>query len=226
MQGCFTDFKTTMDRPGDLLSPASDELSSTKAKSKVTVATGAVPASRDSKVFGVPSVRRGLSWGTGVFLLLLLQLYRYEWGVCSEQGALFDVRLDAHTGWVERYSASPHWLAHWTTTMAFTVSFVIDVFGYVYTIHQAKRNLRSILVFINGVSLVTYGFLVAGLIPATEDFAGRALYVPRYLQWSFTTPALVLLVGIMAGRSRRDAMALMVQHITTKTFNHVFLVFS
>jgi len=91
-----------------------------------------------------------------------------------------------------------YWLFHYTTMIAFVVSTFIDVCGAVFTIHRAKRRMCLILVFINGVSCFTYIAIISGWAPVHADFNTRGLYAARYLQWSFTTPSLIFLIGQIA----------------------------
>lgn len=66
---------------------------------------------------------------------------------------------------------------------------------------------------INGIPAVTYMLILSGLAPPIVDWFGHPSYTLRYVQWCFTTPALLLLVAHLANKPMSAAAPAMVVDI-------------
>ena len=97
------------------------------------------------------------------------------------------------------------------TQMAFLTCLLLDFISWLWTVDKEKSRLFYLVLVINGLPVVTYGLLAAGYSPIWLDSHGRPLVVMRFLQWLFTTPAMLYLYSIVSSLSSRElflAMAL------------------
>ena len=97
------------------------------------------------------------------------------------------------------------------TQMAFLTCLLLDFISWLWTVDKEKARLFYLVLVINGLPVVSYGLLAAGYAPIWIDGHGRPLVVIRFLQWLFTTPAMLYLYSIVSSVSCRElflAMAL------------------
>lgn len=67
---------------------------------------------------------------------------------------------------------------------------------------------HTIVVAIAGIATVAYAAMAAGI--GTVAIDGSPLFVPRYVDWLFTTPLIVLYLGLLADAGRQRLAVLLV----------------
>jgi hypothetical protein len=95
--------------------------------------------------------------------------------------------------------------------MAFTTCLLLDFISFLWTVDKAKKRLFYFVAVINGLPILTYGLLAGGSSPIIVDVHGRRLVLYRYVQWLFTTPAMLYLYSIVSNIPSKEliiAMAL------------------
>ena len=95
--------------------------------------------------------------------------------------------------------------------MAFSTCLLLDFISFLWTVDKAKKRLFYFVAVINGLPVITYSLLASGEAPIIVDAHGRRLVLLRYVQWLFTTPAMLYLYSIVSDIPRKElilAMAL------------------
>jgi sensory rhodopsin len=97
--------------------------------------------------------------------------------------------------------------------MAFATSLLLDFICWLWTVDNDKARLFYLAVVINGIPVMSYGLLASGVTPIFIDVNGRRLIVIRYLQWLFTTPAMLYLYSILSSVRTREVLISMANGI-------------
>jgi sensory rhodopsin len=82
--------------------------------------------------------------------------------------------------------------------MAFATALCLNFICWLWTVDKDKARLFHLVVVINGIPVLSYGLLASGLAPILVDVNGRRLIVIRYMQWLFTTPAMIYLYSLLS----------------------------
>ena len=96
--------------------------------------------------------------------------------------------------------APPHriLLHHLPTFAVFLTATVVDVIGISFARNRLKRELCSLLLYINTIALLHYLQLGSDSAPSLSC-SGRPMRHGQYLEWCFTTPVFVFLAGQIGG---------------------------
>jgi sensory rhodopsin len=86
----------------------------------------------------------------------------------------------------------------WLVQMAFSTALFLNFICWLWTVDKDKARLFYLVVVINGIPVLSYGLLASGLAPILIDVNGRRLIVIRYMQWLFTTPAMIYLYSLLS----------------------------
>jgi sensory rhodopsin len=97
--------------------------------------------------------------------------------------------------------------------MAFATSLFLDFICWLWTVDKDKARLFYLALVINGIPALSYGLLASGRTPIFIDVNGRRLIVIRYLQWLFTTPAMLYLYSILSSLRARTVLLAMANGI-------------
>lgn len=93
--------------------------------------------------------------------------------------------------------------------MAFATTLVLDFTSFLWTVDKGKKRLFYFVMVINGLPVITYGLLASGSAPMLVDAHGRRLVLARYVQWLFTTPAMLYLYSIISNITSRELVVAM-----------------
>ena len=93
--------------------------------------------------------------------------------------------------------------------MAFITSLFLDFICWLWTVDEDKARLFYIAVVINGIPVISYGLMASSLSPIFVDVNGRRLIIIRYMQWLFTTPAMLYLYSILTSLAPSDILVAM-----------------
>eukprot|EP00959_Pyramimonas_sp_CCMP1952_P146434 3065345-Pyramimonas_sp.AAC.1 len=96
---------------------------------------------------------------------------------------------------------TPVQLSHAAAAVGFFVALLITFINALYSRNLAKRKVRVCVIYVNGISLITYCFLL--IFGSPYIIAGTEEVEPiRYCQWLFTTPAIIYTVSSMLKSTR------------------------
>ena len=98
----------------------------------------------------------------------------------------------------------------WFMQMAFATALFLNFICWLWTVDKDKARLFYLVVVINGIPVLSYGLLASGLSPILIDVNGRRLIVIRYMQWLFTTPAMIYLYSLLSSVPSREVVISMV----------------
>jgi sensory rhodopsin len=90
--------------------------------------------------------------------------------------------------------------------MAFATALFLNFICWLWTVDKDKARLFHLVVVINGIPILSYGLVASGLSPILIDVNGRRLIVIRYMQWLFTTPAMIYLYSLLSCVPTRDVL--------------------
>ena len=112
---------------------------------------------------------------------------------------------------VKNDSVSVQLTVHLMAFISFLVIACIDFGTAYFIISKSRKQLFILLSFVNLIAFFFYVSVLTGLHEPITDVNGRPLYPFRYLQWSVTTPALILLVSSLSGvyKGSRSIVALL-----------------
>jgi bacteriorhodopsin len=94
--------------------------------------------------------------------------------------------------------------------MAFLTCLLLDFVSYLFTVDKDKSRLFYFVLVINGLPVVSYGLLAAGVAPVLVDAHGRRFITLRFVVWLFTTPAMLYLYSMVSCIPRRELIVAMV----------------
>ncbi|ELR11855.1 bacteriorhodopsin subfamily protein, partial [Acanthamoeba castellanii str. Neff] len=155
-----------------------------------------------------------------------LSMAEERFGVLSRLGCVFAPESNAASlRQMDKYILA--------VVVSFGMSFVIDFLGALYSVSREKRLLYTLSSSVHLLGGTTKVLLYLRALPVLVDFAGRPLYMVHYLQWSCTTPMLILLIGRLSLASRKKLLLVMVLDVLTMVtgffssfcFNVVFVLF-
>ena len=86
----------------------------------------------------------------------------------------------------------------WFVQMAFSTALFLNFICWLWTVDKDKARLFYLVVVINGIPVLSYGLLASGFSPILIDVHGRRLIILRYIQWLFTTPAMIYLYSLLS----------------------------
>lgn len=117
-------------------------------------------------------------------------------GVCIDFSfcSVTDIPLTADGKPNLAYTSQIHYLA----LASFSVAILMDVFSNTQSESAAKARMARLLFIVNGLAFTTYLLLRFNIAPVHFDFGGRPLMSARYLQWSCSTPTLILIISRMS----------------------------
>jgi sensory rhodopsin len=101
----------------------------------------------------------------------------------------------------------------WLVQMAFATALFLNFICWLWTVDKDKGRLFYLAVVINGIPVLSYGLLASGLAPILIDVNGRRLIVVRYMQWLFTTPAMIYLYSLLSSVRTEEVVISMVYGI-------------
>jgi len=90
-------------------------------------------------------------------------------------------------------------------TCIFGICIIIDIAGVLFQVSSKKRQLNSLVLFINLVSFTVYLSTIYDLYPSMYDFQGNPIYVQFFAQWMNTTPVMILVLASL-GSSMQDSL--------------------
>jgi len=94
--------------------------------------------------------------------------------------------------------------------LGFLTALCFELIGWVFSTNKLREQLMPVplsTMFIAGTAAVSFR---TGISPVLLDFNGRLLRPCRYLEWSFTTPSLLFLIGQTCSVSNRDLVGFIV----------------
>jgi bacteriorhodopsin len=97
----------------------------------------------------------------------------------------------------------------WMVQMAFVTSVFLDCICWLWTFDKDKARLFYLTLVINGIPAITYTLLANEMTPMFVDINGRRLIVIRYMQWLFTTPAMLYLYSILSSLQSNEVLIAM-----------------
>jgi bacteriorhodopsin len=90
--------------------------------------------------------------------------------------------------------------AHASACNIFGATLLFTLASWAWATHPVKRAIASCICLVNAVAFATYAAHSAGYTPALQTVTPGDLMEPfRFLQWSFTTPMLIVVLGCIAG---------------------------
>eukprot|EP00163_Fabomonas_tropica_P000522 TRINITY_DN1032_c0_g1_i1.p1 TRINITY_DN1032_c0_g1~~TRINITY_DN1032_c0_g1_i1.p1 ORF type:complete len:1091 (-),score=290.04 TRINITY_DN1032_c0_g1_i1:164-3436(-) len=93
---------------------------------------------------------------------------------------------------------------HGAFAASFACALVVDTVGLMHTKTRTTRDLLRLLAFINMLPFIVYLCLSSGIRPdiLPVPVGNPPVYAMRYIQWSFSTPSLVLMISRLSGPYR------------------------
>eukprot|EP00241_Pyramimonas_parkeae_P018551 CAMPEP_0114320872 /NCGR_PEP_ID=MMETSP0059-20121206/26217_1 /TAXON_ID=36894 /ORGANISM="Pyramimonas parkeae, Strain CCMP726" /LENGTH=421 /DNA_ID=CAMNT_0001448397 /DNA_START=538 /DNA_END=1803 /DNA_ORIENTATION=+ len=110
------------------------------------------------------------------------------------------VQVDEHG----KYAMSLEQLVHFGSLVAFSVTFTMCMVDYAWTRSVVKKKVALCVCFINGIAAITYWFFFCFGMPRIRANGGSELtdLCPlRYLQWIFTTPAMIIVISCLVRKN-------------------------
>jgi CheY-like chemotaxis protein len=110
---------------------------------------------------------------------------------------------------------STMWLVHFSAIIGFSCVSFLGITTMVYTVNPLKRHVATIMLPVNTLALLTYVLVQTGATTYLISPLGVPVLTLRYVQWSVTSPLLVLSNFVMSGSgwTARATVYMIMQHV-------------